>query len=793
MTEAFSKRLRLLASAISVLALLALAAGAWFYFRMRASLPQLDGTAALASLSAPVTVGRDALGVPTVRGANRTDVSRALGWLHAQDRFFQMDTLRRRAAGELAEIFGEIALPLDQATRIHEFRAAAREVMARLSPAQRAQVEAYTAGVNAGLAALPAVPFEYLLLRENPQPWRPEDSVLVGYAMMLDLQGDNGAYERSLMILRDKLGAEGMAFFAPVLTPGDAAIDGTSGSMAPIPSPRTLDLRRRPGTTFTSPARAEGRSAGSNSMALAGTHTATHAGLLANDMHLNLALPNVWYRASLEWPDHKVSGVTLPGVPMVIAGSNGRVAWGFTNANIDTSDLVVVETNSISAHLYAVPGRVAPQPLETHTNVIHVKGANPVTLSTPWTIWGPIVGTDLQKRPLALHWIAHDPNVLNFSLMELEEVSDVRAAVAVAQHTGIPTQNFLAVDAAGDLAWTIAGRVPRRVGFDGRLPVSWAFGDRRWDGLRAPEEIPTRYSADFGRLWTANQRVVGGHALAELGDGAYDSPARAAQIRDRLSSLEDATPQDMLSIQLDDRALFLTRWRKLLLQALEAEGPAAKKTRRQLQAAVTKWEERASVDSVSYRLVRDFRESVATRVLAPIFAACVEEDAAFNWSRFHYEDALWTLVTEQPAHLLDASFENWNALLLAAADDVMARVAAEHVAVERATWGRRNVLEMRHSFSYSLPSLLSSWLNAPAVPLPGDTHMPRVQAPDFGASERFAVSPGHEAEGIFQMPGGQSGHPLSPFYRAGHDAWVRGDPTPFLPGKTEHRLTLRPP
>ena len=792
MTVELSKRLRLLASVVSVLVLLAALAAGWFYFRMRASLPPLDGSVTLSSLAGPVTLERDHQGVPTIHGANRTDVSRALGWLHAQDRFFQMDTLRRRGAGELAELFGKEALPLDRATRLHGFRSLAQAAIARLTPDERAQVEAYTAGVNAGLAALGSVPFEYLVLREKPQPWRAEDSVLVGDAMMLDLQGDNGTYEHSLMTLRDVLGSEAIAFFAPIETTGDAAIDGTGGRLAPIPSPRVLDLRSRSVTRYLAIPRADAFRPGSNSMALAGIHTANGAGLLANDMHLSLGLPNIWYRASLEWPGHKITGVTLPGAPLVIAGSNGQVAWSFTNAGADTSDLVVLEVDSISAQLYRVPGQTELQKIETRRSTILVKGSAPVEVSYPWTVWGPIVGANAQNRPLALHWTAHDPEGLNFSLIGMEDAANVREAVTIAHRAGIPAQNFVTTDSAGEIAWTIAGRLPKRVGFDGRLPVNWAFGDRRWDGLRSPDEIPVQFATDSGRLWTANQRTVGGAALVVLGDGGYDRPARAAQIRDRLSTLESAGPKDLLAIQLDDRALFLERWQKLLLRVLTPETIAQKKSRGELQRLAELWGGHADVDSAGYRLVRAFREAVAGRALTPVFASCVEAYPAFDWTKFHYEDAVWTLVNEKPAHLLTPEFKDWNGLLLAAADDVVSAIDKEHSALSRATWGRRNILQMLHPFSYSFPRFLIGWLNAPAVPLPGDSDMPRLQSVDYGASERFVVSPGHEAEGIFHMPGGQSGHPLSPYYLAGHEAWVRGEPTPFLPGKTEHTLTLHP-
>lgn len=794
MKPAISIWLRRLVVVGGIFALLVVAGGGWFYFRIRASLPHLDGAAKLAALSAPVTIERDALGVPTLRGATRLDVARALGWLHAQERFFQMDLLRRQGAGELAELFGEAVLPLDRSFRIHGFRELATKVLAQLPPSERDQLEVYAAGVNAGLSALNEKPFEYLVLRETPRPWRAEDSLLIGYAMMLDLQGDNGAYERSLMTLRDKLGREALEFLAPLVTPTDAAIDGTTAPLAAIPSARIIDLRRKNTTDMKSPVREDPRRAGSNSFALAGTHTKNGVALLANDMHLNLAVPNIWYRASLEWPEHKITGVTLPGTPIAVAGSNGRIAWGFTNAGVDVSDLVVVDLRPGSVSLYTVPDSVESQVIETRNATINVKGGAPVVVPYEWTIWGPIVGytNAPQKRPLALRWTAHDPAALNLSLRDLADANNVREAVAIAQRAGIPAQNFLVADSTGEIAWTIAGRLPKRVGYDGRLPVSWAFGDRRWDGFLSPEQVPVELAPATGRLWTANQRVVGGAALAKLNDGRYDGPARAAQIRDRLALVERAEPKDLLALQLDDRALFLERWQKLLLATLASETTTQKKTRAELRELVTKWEGRASVESVSYRLVREFRRAVAHRVLEPIFASCIEEDPEFNWRKFHYEEPLWQLLRKKPEHLLNPEFKSWDALLVAAIDDVVAMIERENVPLARATWGRRNTLKVVHPFSYSLPAFLTSWLNLPPDQLPGDNDMPRLQAPAYGASERFVVAPGREAEGIFHMPGGQSGHPLSPYFQAGHEAWVAGAPTPFLPGATVHTLTLAP-
>lgn len=811
MSPAVAQRLRLLASALSVLAVAALAAAGWFYTRLRASLPQLDGAATVQGLAAPVQVERDALGVPTIRGQNRADVARGLGWLHAQDRFFQMDLLRRSSAGELAEIFGQRALPRDRANRRFGFRALAQKVVANLPAGERAVLDAYTAGVNAGLGALGARPFEYYVLRESPQPWRPEDSILVGYTMTLDLQDENGRYEKTLMTLRDQLGKEAFAFFAPLVGPDDAALDGSTSPLAPIPGPKVINLRAakvsrdatppvRPArplpASFPFPGRDPETVPGSNAFALGGARTANGAGLLANDMHLDHGVPNIWYRASLEFPAQKITGVTLPGMPLVVAGSNGRVAWGFTYTYADTGDLVVVEPVPGLTSWYAAPNAQSVK-YETRTETINVHGGKPVTVNYDWTLWGPVVDKDERERPLALHWVALDPAATNLGLLDMEAAGDVAAAIAVAHRAGVPTLNLVVADAAGNVAWTVAGRLPRRIGYDGRLPVSWTYGDRRWEGLLPPDEVPViRHSASDPApeqsIWSANQRPLGGEALTKIGDGGYARPARAAQIRDALAPLEKAAPRDLLKVQLDDRALFLAPWHRLLLDTLTPAAVAQNKSRAVLRSLAEKWEGRAGAEAVGYPIVKQFRTAVYERIFPALFAPCVEADPGFTWNQLQLEPAVWAMLRAKPMHLLDSRHASWDELLLAAADDVTAAFDRAGINPTRVPWGRQNAVHVRHPFSYSLPEWLVGWLNLPVEPLPGDVDLPRVQQPHHGASERLVVSPGHEAEGIFHMPGGQSGHPLSPFFRAGHAAWMRGEPTPFLPGKPAHTLRLQP-
>jgi penicillin amidase len=286
---------------------------------------------------------------------------------------------------------------------------------------------------------------------------------------------------------------------------------------------------------------------------------------------------------------------------------------------------------------------------------------------------------------------------------------------------------------------------------------------------------------------------VGRADYAKLGDGGYMFSARARQLRDDLAAIAaPATPRDLLGVQLDDRALFLGRWQQLLLATLTPDAVAANRGRAELRRLVEQWNGRATTDSVAYYLVRRWRDFAADRALGPIFTPCREAYASFDFRRLNYEEPLWRLVQARPPNFLTADYFTWNDLLLAAADDVLRWADRQNRPLAHLTWGARNTARIQHPFSRFLPGPLARLLDMPAEPLPGDNDMPRVQSPAFGASERFVVSPGHEAEGIFEMPGGESGNPLSPFYRAGYAAWVRGDRTPFLPGPTQHTLRLQP-
>ena len=771
------------------------------YGFLRGAAPKLDGEVALTGLSAKVTVTRDSLGVPTISGADRVDVARALGYLHAQDRFFQMDILRRVAAGALSELVGSAATDLDKGNRLFRLREVAKQVVASATPEQHAVLEAYAAGVNAGLKGIATWPFEYAILFKRPRRWSPEDSILVIYAMYFDLQHSTDRRESDLALLRDTLPAPLFRFLTAPGTQWDAPVVGVPVETPPIPGADVLDLRKQ-ATTNTLAWRLNAdddfmQDIGSNNWAVSSAHGAYGHALLTNDMHLGIRVPNTWYRAELMYKgpageDINVTGVTLPGVPAIVVGSNGHVAWGYTNSYGDWVDLVLLHVNPDDQDEYQTAD--GWRHFEHHSEVIHVKGGDDVSVDVRDTLWGPVLDKDHNGVLRAVHWMAADPQATNLELADMDRVRNVTEAMAVANRAGLPEQNFMTADADGNIAWTIAGRIPIRSGFDPQIPSYWDKPGVGWTGWLSPERYPRVVNPANGRLWTANARVVDGAMLVAIGDGGYDLGARARQIRDDLMARDKFTPTDMLGIELDDRAVFLARWRSLLLRLLNPENLSGHPERAEFRRHVEDWGGRAALDSVGYRLVRAFRTDVEDASLAPMFAAPHQVDTHFDYHVLsQLEGPLWALVSQQPPNLLNPRYKTWDGLLLASVDKVIADLSLPDTGLATRTWGERNTVRIHHPLSPALPSFLAHFLDMAPVQLPGDSNMPRVQGVDFGASERMVVEPGHEAEGIFEMPTGQSAWPLSPYYRNSEPAWERGDASPFLPGKAEHTLVFHSP
>ncbi|WP_263572672.1 penicillin acylase family protein [Roseateles oligotrophus] len=751
------------------------------WLALRASLPQLDGSITLPGLNAPLSLERDALGTAVLRGENRPDLARGLGFLHAQERFFEMDLTRRSAAGELSALFGSKALPRDKERRSHRMRARLSERFAQLPAADQALLQAYTDGVNAGLAALSLRPWQYLLLQAQPEAWRAVDSMLVVSEMFWMLQGASidAGFERAA--LRERAGDAMFDWLNPRGGPWDAALDGSELPLPALPTPAQLDLRKTQASHWPAPpamARDEDRMIGSNNWAVAGSRSSNGRAILADDMHLDLGVPSIWYRTQFEIKGQegqvlRAAGLSLPGMPSLVVGSNGHVAWGFTNAYGQWFDWI------------KMPAELPAARLRGFAETIAVKGAAAQTLEVQEFDGAPIV-RERDGQRYALRWIAHRGDAYNLRLDDMLRASDAPSALQVAQQSGIPHQNILVADAKGQIGWTLAGRLWEQANMDAGYarfqPPTPAT--HRWLSL---PDYPKILNPANGQLWTANNRQLAGAGGQAIGDGGFALGARAQQIRDRLSERASHDQSSLGAIHFDAEARLIKTW-ATRLRPLLASSPA----HAQAAAQLAQWNGRADADQVGYRLIRTVRlrtlDTLWTAWTTPFLGTMQADNKRSFKAGAQFEYSAVQALNEHPAHLLPPGFASWDAMLLAQVDAALKELTSDGKRpLAQATWGEHNASRIQHVMSKAIPAL-SILLDMPSSPQSGDSHLPRVAHPAFGQSQRLVVSPGHEDEASLSMPGGQSGHPLSPFYGAGHADWSAARPAPLLAGPTTHQL-----
>ena len=781
---------------VVVVALLG-AGGIWLW--LRSSLPQLDDAVSATGLRAPATIARDGQGSVTIRAVNRNDLAYATGYAHAQDRYFQMDLLRRVAAGELSELIGVAALPTDTRNRIHRFRARAEAQLSVLPEDQLELMQRYADGANAGLQALGTSPPEYGILHLKPRPWSPADTLLVIDAMYFDLQAGELRRVMARGALRELVSADMLAFLTPRESHWDAPLDGRRPPSAPLMIPSSPpDWLGTPAPAVVSLAPLEEDSSfiGSNAWAVDARHTKDGHALIANDMHLDLSLPNTWYRLTLEFPDtlggvRRISGVSLPGAPVVVAGSNGDVAWGFTNSFGHFIDLVQLEIDPNNQFRYR--GADGQWEMATeHVETIAVKGGREERMVVRDTPWGPMMRSG--KNTFAVRWVAHLPGSADLGLQRMEMTRNLREALTVAKNAGVPTQNIVVADKNGHIGWSLAGPLPVSMLDPDGFPVTPAQARAGGTLQRAPARAyPEIVNPVSGRLWTANSRQLGDpDRQAMIGDGGADMGARSTQIRDGLYAKDRVDEQDMLAIQLDYRAPWIAFWRELAVKSLSAEALAGHPQRAEFKRLVDAWDGTAGVDAVGYRLVKDFYQGLYQAWFGGLNTrlSAIAPGVSMRSASSRMEPVMHALAVQRA--WIPPGTKDWEAFMLSRIDAVVATYTQGGERLQDATWGERNRLALEHPFARLMPSIVVPWLSAPADPLPGDVHMPRVQSPNKGASERFVVSPGRETQGIMEMPGGASGHLMSPFFLAGHENWVKGTASPFLPGEQVHVLELTP-
>ncbi|EOY4514625.1 penicillin acylase family protein [Vibrio vulnificus] len=751
---------------VFIFVLIAVVGGGWSLLKLSSA--KLDGNVQTATLAEDVTIYRDQNGVPDIQAADKESAMFALGFLHSQDRFFQMDLLRRSASGELAELIGKSGLKLDRQRRLWRLRKQAKQQLGSLDAGQRSILQSYVEGVNAGLNALRSRPFEYWLLGTQPEKWKAEDSLLVIAAMYFDLQGNQPGREYMRGWIKNNTTAEQMNFLLPTASDWDVPLKGAIPKLSAIPdSPPEWWAKSKPiqAADFI-----DENMKGSNAWLVQKDGQA----YLANDMHLGLSLPAVWYKAQWRYPSgrtipHQMTGITLPGIPAMISGSNGAVAWGFTNSYIDAFEWV------------RLPDPAGP--ITEYREILNVKGAKPEELVVRESRWGPVVSTDIGV--MAMRWSIKLPGSLNIGLGELELADTVFEAVSLVQRAGIPVQNFLVADSAGNIAWTLAGVLLDRTmsGQSHSFPVT-ADQDRAvWNNLPlALDSYPIVINPNSGSIVSANNRLLFNRQGEVFGDGGADMGVRATAISTRLAQLSEVSAETLYQVQLDNTALLAQSWREMLLESLN--GVETIDSAR-MATILTEWDGMADKDSVAYAWLSVWRNQLYHTLFASLDDMLSQQwpDALYRRANPRWDSTVQRLMREND--WVPDGYDSWDALIL----ELLIQ-SWQEVENGTITWGALNKSQLKHPLANAVP-VLGKWLMAPEMPLSGDNNVIHVNRSRFGASERLVVSPGHEERAFLSIPSGQSGHPLSRWWLNEFERWDQGRPTALQPSSSEYQLVLQ--
>ncbi|AHM73566.1 penicillin acylase family protein [Yersinia hibernica] len=748
------------------------------------SLPKTEGTLTSSALTNAVSVEWDKLGIPTITGESREDVSYSLGYIHAQERYFQMDLLRRLAAGELSELLGgaKELIETDIQNRRWLLRSRAINTLKNLSVDEKNILAQYTKGVNEGLSSKIIVSFEYVILMTEATPWKDEDSLLVLYALSLELQQQQIARVYARGWIDQHSTAAQKSFLLPESSSWDTPLSGTTPpppSIAETP-PDWWGKGHESASTLPSQAPFYG----SNCFVIDGQHSKNGQAILANDMHLSLMLPNTWYRASLNYlsPDKKhtfsLSGLTLPGVPVVIIGCNQHISWGFTHSYADTLDWV------------KTPEPLSHWPVETE--YIKVKHSEDIKLDIPLSPYGPVVATE--QGNMAMRWAMQLPDAIDLHFLAINEALCVSQAIDIGTGSGMPALNMFVADKNGDIGWALVGTLPDRI-IKGDINTFPVDEKNQWqDNVLAAAQHPHILNPSSGILWNANNRQSFSSDYDNIGDGGADIGVRAWEIKQRLIKDAKLNADDMRAIQLDNTANLFITWRLTLLPLITDSFLINQPLRRQALDLIYQWGGSAGTDSVGYRIISLWRDMIYKNLFGKLDNQLAAQWPAANYltANTRWDETVMALInTPQQAAWVPHGFTGWDDFIVSQLDMVLAALTAQEGQLFHATWGKANTAAIMHPFAKDMPAL-RPLLSAPADELSGDHNVPHVCRPDFGASCRLVAYPGDAAKGTLTQPGGQSGHPISPWFLAGHEYWVHGLSLPLEPGPVQKTLMMQP-
>ena len=798
----------------------------WLRAATRAALPQLDGTIALhGALLAPVTVRRDGHGVPHIEAAREDDLFVAQGYVTAQDRLWQMDLLRRAARGELAEILGPAMLKHDREQRVLGFRGAAERIYSQLPAADRRRFDDYARGVNLFIDThQQSLSPEFRLLVYRPRPWRGEDSLAVGLLVvqMLDTHWEAKLARSHLSARLNNAKLEEELY--PVGSWRDIAPLGLPvvrrGEPKPEPEPDEEEENQDDGGFADERSQAalhlpagllhellkplEGLGSlgaglpgaeqagcvechwGSNNWVVSGAHTASGKPMLANDMHLTLTAPNIWYMNDLKAPGYHVAGVSFPGLPFVVAGHNEHVAWGFTALFADVQDLYVEQLDGRGNYLDA-DGHW--QPLVHERELIHVRGRADQSLDVLRTAHGPLLNPILnhESRPVSLRWTLYDTSLRGLPLYEINAANNWSEFSAALGGWNWPTQNLVYADDQGHIAYHAIGRVPLRpAGLQGK-PIE--DGKHEWQGYIPFAEMPQSVDPESGFLATANARVTTERSPSPLSLEWADA-YRTERIYKLLDGRNGLTPIDMLAAQTDIYSEVDQQLAHRFAYAIEHTHGTDERLRK-AAILLRNWDGRLSTDSAAASIVDRAREAFWPLILEPKLGKVGDE---YRWTERAFAEE--EIIMHGGNEWLPGNFRNWDALLTEAVRRGMENGHAP-ADITRWSFGSWHTVSVEHPLAMMLP-VVSRVAGSGEFPLSGDTTTVKQVTRSFGPSQRFIMDWGSVDGSSENIVLGESGNPLSPYYADQWHDWYGGTTfaLPFSPSvvqaQSRHLLRLLP-